>query len=141
MWPNASAGCVERLATRSGEGGFAVRKPLALYAATSRSSRLQLTATARGVVILNVRTRRTVGRPGGTTFVTDVGVLRPPPLAGMHPACGLNVGARAPMPTYRATKTTVCDVVLPGATGLPDAPRNHTSIALSVSAASSPPTM
>jgi hypothetical protein len=92
-------------------------------------------------VILNVRTRRTVGRPGGTTLVTDVGVLRPPPRAGMQPACGLNVGARAPIPTYRATKTTVCDVVLPGAMGLPDAPRNHTSIAPSVSSASSPPTM
>src|SRR5947207_2762395 len=87
-----------------------------------------------------VRTRRTVGRPGGKTEETDVGVRLPPPLAGMQPACGRNVGGATFVPTYMATKTTVREVVLPGETGLPDAPRNHRSIARSVSSASTPPT-
>src|SRR5438067_2495472 len=74
------------------------------------------------------------------TFVTAVGVRRPPPPPGMQPARGRNVGGNPPIPTYLATNTMVRDVVRPGATGLPEAPRNQTSIARSVSSASTPPT-
>ena len=66
------------------------------------------------------------------TFVTAVGVRRPPPPPGMQPARGRNVGGNPPIPTYLATNTMVRDVVRPGATGLPEAPRNQTSIARSV---------
>src|SRR5207247_6988226 len=77
----------ERLETSCGVGGFAVRNPRALYAATRCSSPRQPTEMVRVAVICTVRTRRTVGLPGGTTPVKDVGVRLPPPLAGTQPAC------------------------------------------------------
>ena len=87
-----------------------------------------------------VRTRRVVGLPGGTTALTAVGVRAPPPVAGTQPTCGLKVSVFLALPTYVATKTTVREVVIPGATGLPVLPMKETSIARLVSSASMPPT-
>src|SRR4051794_33192688 len=130
----------EKLATSCGDGGCAVRKPRALYAATRRSSAWQRAETVRCAPTRTVRTRRTVGLPGGKTDENAVGVRVPPPPPGMQPARGRNVGAPPPEPTYVATNTIVFEVVRPGATGLPAAPRNQTSIARSDSSASTPPT-
>src|SRR4029079_14868573 len=55
----------ERLPTRAGAGGLAVRKPRALYAATRRSSLRQRTDTERPSLTRTVFTRRTVAFPGG----------------------------------------------------------------------------
>src|SRR5215831_15341167 len=109
------------------DGGLFIRKPRAVYAATSCSSRRHRTVYVRSAGTARTRafsTRRTVGLPTGNTGWNAVGVRLPPPLPGMQPACGLNVTAGAPEPTYVATKTTERDVVRPGATGLPIAPKN-----------------
>ncbi len=59
----------------------------------------------------------------------------------MQPRWGRKLGARAEAPTYEATKTASREVVIPGFTGAPSAPRKPRSIARSLSSASSPPTM
>ena len=76
-----------------------MKKPNACAAPTRRSLPRQplVTVLAPGRT-RTVRTRRTVGWPGANA-VAEVGIRVPPPEAGMHPMCGLKLGARAVVPT------------------------------------------
>src|SRR5436189_1705416 len=88
------------------------------------------------------RTRSRVGETGGNTAAA--GRLygtgpEPPPDDGTQPRCGRKLGPRGELPVYEALNTAALVVVTPGPTGLPSLPPNSTSIARSVSSASSPP--
>ena len=87
---------VRRLETRAGEGGVGVPNPRARYQPTRRSSARQAVSTVDSPRTRSVTTRRVVGCPGGVTARTAVGVRVPPPVAGMQPMCGRNVGALRP---------------------------------------------
>src|SRR5262249_47510858 len=90
---------VERLATRSGGGGVGVSNPRAEYQATRRSSAWHAVLIRDVARTRAVTTRRSVGCPGLITAATPVGVLCPPPAAGMQPMWGRKVGAFGWEPT------------------------------------------
>ena len=119
------------------------RKPRALYAATRRSSSRQRTATRSPALRREPCARDAPSAcPGGKIAVNAVGVRA---AAAARRGCSrvrTEASARA-RPSRRRSRRRRSSATssVPGATGLPAAPRNQTSIARSVSSASTPPTM
>src|SRR4029453_15622125 len=84
---------VRRLAMTAALGGVGVPNPFAVYQPTICSSARQGAAHVDCPRTRPVTTRRVVGYPGGVTLRTPVGVRVPPPVAGIQPMWGRNVGA------------------------------------------------